>query len=100
MREISFSTYDRLVSDRPFKFEPEEVNYREGAGEELCKRCVHFFSRAVDGWTVCEILRDVKTDDEEDQIKANWVCDFWTSNNKDYPLYEGPKSTDTTSDEG
>ena len=85
-RRVTFDTYDRLISDRPFKLSPEEVNYTKAKGTERCEYCVHFYNRVVDDWKVCEILRDIKDDDNEYPIKPDFRCDFFTTDNETFPL--------------
>lgn len=85
---ISFELYDRLLQDRPFKFAAEDVNYTDSTDEYHCKGCVHFYTRKIDGWSVCEILRDVQSDDDEKPIDPEWRCDFWTSNGTAFPYLD------------
>ena len=85
---ISFDLYDRLIADRPFKFAPDDVGYVKAEGDYRCQGCVHFYTREVDDWHTCEILRDVKTDDDEHSIQPDWRCDFWTDGEK-YPYLDG-----------
>ncbi len=99
MSEITFSTYDRIMSTRPFKLDGEEVNYRKAEGEEACEKCAHFFSRVVDGWKTCELVRDVKTDDDETPIKPDYVCDFFNVDGKTFPLYEAMINETVSTDE-
>ena len=80
-----FETYKRLLEDRPFKLAPDEVNYRAGE-EHHCSDCIHFFSRKVDGFHTCEVMRP--DDDAVESIIANYVCDLYTSDGEEYPYQE------------
>jgi hypothetical protein len=73
----SFYTYLRVFDSRPFKLDNDEVDYRETEGEQRCKNCFHFYERKVDGYAVCEIFRDVKTDDEK-PVDPEKTCHFHT----------------------
>jgi hypothetical protein len=84
---VSFSEYTALTRDRPSKFNQEEVNYREAEGEEHCAGCLHFYIGKVAGRNVCEILRV----QPEESIKPDWVCDFYTENGTEYPLFKESK---------
>lgn len=86
MATVSKALYDRLLENRPFKFSAEEVNYRDAEGEERCENCVHFYTRKVDGFNVCEIFRDDETD--EKGIDTVYACDFHTADGKTFPLLE------------
>lgn len=79
----SFKEYEKLLKDRPKKFNGERVKYREAedAGKE-CEHCVHFYEQVADAKrTVCEILRP----EPEAPINPEWVCDFFTRDGVDYP---------------
>lgn len=97
---ITLDAYKRLIANRPFKFSAEEVAYHEakldaqGEGEEFCANCLHFYTRKLDGYAVCEIFRDGEGDDEE-PIKPDWVCAFHTTDGETFPLLT---PTDTTSE--
>jgi hypothetical protein len=82
---ISFDSYRRLIENRPFKFDEEEVNYRKSTGEEKCGGCAHYFTRALDKFGVCEIFRPTEG---EESVLANYVCDFHNVNGEDYPLLQ------------
>jgi hypothetical protein len=77
---ISFPEYERLLGDRPAKFDADDVEYREAEGPERCSRCIHFF-QSKDRAT-CEIFRP---DDDQD-VDANWVCQFYSFDGEEYPL--------------
>ena len=89
-RQITFETYDRLMDARPFKLNAEEANYRDGEpkAKELCSNCFHLYTRNVDGYRVCAIVRDVKSDDEETPIKPSYTCDFFTTDAETFPFLE------------
>lgn len=65
--------YFRMLEDRPEKFTPEQVGYKEKGSrerDERCWSCLHFYSGFHN---VCEIMRPPNED-----VKANGVCLFWT----------------------
>lgn len=74
MATVSKESYLRLMENRPYKFDEDEVDYREGEGDELCKTCIHFFTREADEFHTCEIFRP--KDDES--VDPEYVCDFWS----------------------
>lgn len=82
---VSKESYLRLVENRPYKFDSEEVNYRKSDGEEACERCVHFFERLTDKFHVCEIFRPVKG---KETVDPEFVCDFFTADGESHPLLE------------
>jgi hypothetical protein len=75
MSEITQGLVDRIIADRPFKLNAEEVNYRPANGEDPCDTCIHLFKRVLDGFHTCEIFRDEQTD--EKGVDPTYVCDFW-----------------------
>jgi hypothetical protein len=80
--------YEAMVSDRPEKFDAEEVNYRDSEKtNQKCGRCLHLFERKLDGLKTCEIFRSDVTDEEG--VDEDYTCDFFTRNGTDFPLYEG-----------
>ena len=85
---VSKEAYEQLISDRPEKFGREEVNYREApVGSSIaCHACVHYFRRAVDGFSTCEIFRDEETD--KTGVLPDWRCDFQTADGMVFPLLE------------
>jgi hypothetical protein len=78
--------YQQIIEDRPHKLSGEDVGYRKGEDKFICGRCLHFFERGVDGFGVCELVR--LKDDEP--IKDDKVCDYWTKNGEDFPLLYEP----------
>jgi hypothetical protein len=82
---VSKDAYLRLIENRPYKFDAEEVNYREAEGDESCGDCQHFYTRKVDGYNVCEVFRDV-TKKGENPIDPEKVCDFFTEDGEEFPL--------------
>lgn len=76
--------YNKLIEDRPDKFDAEDVGYREAEGRERCGRCIHLFIRKLDNFGVCEIFRSDETDD--DGIDPDHVCDFFTRDGSNFPL--------------
>ena len=83
---VSLSLYRRLMDNRPLKFNEDEVNFRKSDGDERCEGCVHYFTRGVDGYSVCEIYR---SDTEERSIPPDYVCDFHTTDGEKFPLLDG-----------
>jgi len=81
---VSLDLYQRILESRPLKLSAEEVDYRPGDKEHQCAGCVHFFTRKVDGYAVCELFRP----DDEDAVIPNYVCAFWTDDNEEHPLLE------------
>jgi hypothetical protein len=74
--------YDELMLDRPEKFSPEDVDYRESDGKEKCAKCVHLFERFVDGFTTCEVM----SPEDDSAIDMQNVCDFFTTDGTRFPL--------------
>lgn len=78
--------YFRMLEDRPEKFTPEQVGYKEKAPrgqDEKCWRCAHFYYSAIDLHNVCEIMRPASED-----VKPEGACLFWTDdpNFEEHPL--------------
>ena len=82
---VTFEAYERLRNDRFFKYDEEQVNYRESEGPERCGGCVHFFKRVLDGFGVCEVFRPTTA---EESVLENFVCDFQTKDGEDFPLLD------------
>ena len=83
---ITKADYDEMMADRPEKFSAEEVGYRKAprGSEYRCENCLHFYSRQVDGFGVCEIFRSPQTDISG--VDPKWLCDWWTKDGEDHPL--------------
>lgn len=77
--------YLRILDNRPVKFNAEEAQYRKSTGKEKCGGCAHFYTRNNDGHTVCEIFRP---EGEDENVKANYVCQFWNDDSEHFPLLE------------
>lgn len=76
MATVSKELYERLLLDRPFKLNEEESNYREESdGWDVCSRCVHFFTREVDKFHTCEVVRPL----DDSSIDGEFTCDFYTT---------------------
>jgi len=88
MSLVSFYSYLRLLDARPYKFDNDEVDYREAEGDARCKNCYHFYERKTDGYKVCEIFRDVKDDDDERPIDPEKTCHFHTKDGDDMTFIE------------
>lgn len=76
--------YDELMADRPRKWKPEQVDYREAKGEERCGNCVHMFRRVTDRFAVCELIRSEEID--RVGIEAGKTCDWFTPDGEEFPL--------------
>jgi hypothetical protein len=85
---VTLDEYREIVADRPEKFSAEEVGYEEAPeGSALrCAACLHYFRRAIDGFTTCEIFRSEETDTEG--VKPDWRCRFYTVDGQVFPLLE------------
>ncbi len=90
MATVTKESYLRLIENRPYKFDEEEVNYRQGEDLERCGTCVHFFERVTDKFHTCEIFRPK----DDSTVNPAYVCDFHTTDGEEFPLL---KPTDTTS---
>jgi len=82
---IDFGTYERLLLNHPFKFGPDEVGYRKSDSDYTCANCAHFYTRKLDGFTVCEIMRP--SEEEIESVDPRWVCDF-QNDGDEYPFQE------------
>jgi len=83
----TYREYEDVLADRPAKFIPKEVDYKESKSTERCGICFHFFRQAGGRQrTVCEVVRD----DNQD-INPLFVCRFFTVDAKTYPLLDGQK---------
>ena len=82
MATVTKSLYDRMIADRPLKFNAEEVAYREADAESTCGECIHFYTREVDRHHTCEIFRP----DNDKSVDAAYVCDFFSNDGEDFPL--------------
>jgi hypothetical protein len=85
---VSLDEYLDLLDDRPRKFTAKEVGYQAAPeGSVLrCATCLHFFHRAIDNFSVCEIFRSEETD--RNGVKPHWRCGFWTLDGSVHPLLE------------
>lgn len=90
MSLASLDQYHELMLDRPHKLTDEEVGYGPAEGSEICARCLHFYYRAVDGLSTCEIFRSDETDEEG--VRPTWKCSFFTTDGEEFPLLKGDKS--------
>lgn len=84
MTTVSKESYLGLLADRPYKFSKQEVDYREGEGEEVCRTCVHFFERVTDKFHTCEIYRA----SDDSSVDASYVCDCHTVDGETFPLLD------------
>lgn len=82
MATVSKESYLRLIENRPYKFDEDEVSYRDAKSEEACQNCIHFFERVTDKFHTCEIFRP--TDDSP--VDQDYVCDFHTVDGEEFPL--------------
>lgn len=79
--------YLRIIDNHPFKLSPEEAEYRKSEGPERCDKCIHFYVRKTDGFTVCEVVRPTE-DGNEEPISPNYVCRFTTDDGENFPLLD------------
>jgi hypothetical protein len=84
MATVTKSLYDRMIADRPLKFDADEVNYREADSESSCGKCIHLFSRIVDSHNTCEIFRPA----DDASVDKNFVCDFFSKDGEEFPLLD------------
>lgn len=85
-------SYLRLIENRPYKFDEDEVNYKPEHSGLACETCVHFFERVTDKFHTCEIFRP----SDDSAVDPEYVCDFHTTDGEEFPLL---KSTGRTSEE-
>ncbi len=88
MSEVSLSDYLKMLEDRPVKFTPDEVGYGkapEGSAMR-CGICHHFYRRATDGFSTCEIMRSEETDAKG--VEPHYRCMFYTLDAMVHPLLE------------
>jgi hypothetical protein len=91
MATVSKESYLRLLENRPYKFDAEEVDYRDAivdakydflqTDEPRCETCVHFYTRKVDGHNTCEIFRPA----DDSSVEPEYLCDFWTDGKETTP---------------
>ena len=93
MATVTKDSYLRLIDNKPYKFDEEEVNYRDGEGDDVCRTCVHFFERMIDKFHTCEIFRPR----DEGPVDPDYVCDFHTKDNETYPLLKSKGTTSASS---
>lgn len=90
---ITFAEYQRLLEDRPDKFEPDAVDYREADGAERCSRCIHFYQSK--DHAVCEIMRP----EDEAEVEPGYVCDFYTFDGEEFPLLDNNQQPEPDEDQ-
>lgn len=79
----SFSEYRELMENRPVKFTPSDVDYKDAdSPSRRCERCVHMYQRARDNYGTCEIMRP----EEDEPVDPDYVCDFFTVDGEDFPF--------------
>lgn len=80
--QVTKREYDELMEDRPKKFTPGEVGYRDAQrGEPCCAGCMHYFVGLVMGRNVCEIMRP-----PGEHVEPEYTCRFQTRDGKVFPL--------------
>jgi hypothetical protein len=84
MAHATRALYDRLIAERPEKLTPEQAAYRRSdkAGYN-CSGCLHMYHGQVARRNVCEVVRPAN----DESIKPDWVCDFWTMTGARFPLF-------------
>lgn len=93
----SLADYESLMSDRPRKFTPSDVGYREATAlVHRCRRCIHFYSRIVDRFGVCEIMRP----SADEPVDPDYVCVFQTKDGDTFPLLDAKQPTTESSSKG
>jgi len=94
----TLSDYLELLDDRPKKFSATEVGYEPAPeGSELrCAGCRHYFRRATDGFTTCEIFRSPETDREG--VLPDWRCRFFNVDGSVFHLLEADSGEDSAED--
>ncbi len=82
---ITREQIENVLSDRPFKFKAEQVHYRPAPNGSVlrCGSCVNLYRRAIDNFSVCQIMRSEETD--ADGVQPNFTCDWWSIDNEVYP---------------
>lgn len=81
---VSKEEYLELLDDRPFKFTPEQVNFREALDyEPPCCSCVHWHYAPMRNTAVCEVMRP-----PQEHVPSHWTCVFHTTDMEHYPLLE------------
>lgn len=76
------------LDDRPKKLSAEEVGYQpapEGSAMR-CGACHHFYRRATDSFSVCELFRSEETD--KDGVDPSYRCHFYSTDGMVYPFTE------------
>ena len=81
----TLAQYKQLMDDRPVKFLPADVDFREDNLEGYpCAGCIHWYRGAVMEHDVCEVVRP-----PNEQVPALYTCQFWTMNGSDFPKLNG-----------
>lgn len=85
---VDKGAYEDIINDRPEKFTPEEVGYEAAPlGSAIrCAGCRHYYIRAIDGFSVCEVMRSDLTDIEG--VRPDWRCQFQTVDGDVFPLLD------------
>jgi hypothetical protein len=85
---VTLAQYLAILDDRPRKFNAKQVDYGPAPQGSVmrCAACFHYFRRAVDGFTTCEIFRDDQTD--AGGVRPDYRCGFWTVDGDVHPFVE------------
>lgn len=85
---VTMKRYLEVMSDRPEKLSADDVEYGpapEGSAMR-CSACLHYFRRAIDGFTTCELFRNRETD--ANGVRPDFRCGFYTLDGQVFPLQE------------
>jgi hypothetical protein len=78
----SMDEYREMLSDRPVKWSPKDVDYRDCDAVGIrCLRCIHYYERSIDRFGVCEIMRP----ESDESVNPDYVCDFFTADGQGFP---------------
>ena len=77
----TLAQYKQLMDDRPVKFKPEDVDFREDNDEGYpCAGCVHWYIGPMAQHQVCEVVRP-----PSENVPWNYTCIFWTRDWENHP---------------
>lgn len=85
---VTIEKVEDVLEDRPYKLSAKDVGYQaapEGSAMR-CGSCHHMYRRTTDGFSVCEIFRDIETD--ANGIDPAFRCLFWSADGTVRPLTE------------
>ena len=99
MKPVTLKKYQQVITDRPFKLSAEQVGYVEAPEGSVmrCAACIHFFRRAIDNFSTCEIFRSPETDAEG--VRPDYRCQFWSVDGDVHPFIEAKEELEPSSEE-